>query len=51
MININKCGVMILNIELLTSCRYRREYGKDGCENQFIGVTGYSLMLLKEGRS
>ena len=31
--------VMIVNIELLTSCRYRREYEKDGCENQFIGVT------------
>ena len=30
---------MIVNIELLTSCGYRREYEKDGCENQFVGVT------------
>ena len=42
-ININKCDVMIVNIEVLTICRYRREYEKDGCENQFIGVTVYNL--------
>ena len=34
---------MIVNIELLTSCRYRRKYENDGCENQFMGVS-YSLI-------
>ena len=37
-INIKKCDVMIVNIEVLTICRYRREYEKNGCENHFIGV-------------
>ena len=39
MININKCDVMIVNIKLHTNCGYKSEYEKDGCENQFIGVT------------
>ena len=30
---------MIVNIKLLINCGYRHEYEKDGCENQFIGVT------------
>ena len=30
---------MIVNIKLLTNCGYTREYEKDKCENQFIGVT------------
>ena len=30
---------MIVNIKLLTICVYKCEYEKDGCENQFIGVT------------
>ena len=30
---------MIVNIDILTNCGYKREYEKDGCENQFIGVT------------
>ena len=30
---------MIVNIKLLTNCVNKREYEKDGCENQFISVT------------
>ena len=30
---------MIVNIKLLTNCVFVHEYEKDGCENQFIGVT------------
>ena len=42
---------MTVNNKLLTICVYKREYERDGCENQFIGVTVSSIMLLKDGRS